>query len=260
MSVYTDMNGTVARWTVQDGPLAAEAPEWYTGATATAAAGDVSIATNVDADTRLAWLQGSEVAQLLPAVGTVEITWTGADGEQLGTTPVERVGNRYCTRGDVLSYGWRNGDQFEELPPQEFPAAIQAAEETIEQSCQRSFTERAVDVRLAGGYVLEELPVQDARSISDGVLLGDRQCRVKDPGTYRVTYGSITDARIRAAATRLAAFYLRRRAVAENARGQSMDGVYVSYTLATGEEGAWTGIPYVDAVIEERRSRRRIVR
>ena len=65
---------------------------------------------------------------------------------------------------------------------------------------------------------------------------------------------------MRAAATRLAAFYLRRRAVAENARGQSMDGVYVSYTLATGEEGAWTGIPYVDAFIEERRSRRRLVR
>lgn len=259
MSIYTDMAGTVARWAVPDGPLAVLVPEWYDGATATATVGEAAVTATIDPD-RLAWLAGSEVEELIPEVGVARMQWTGDGGAALGTTPVERVGNRYCTRGDVLGYGYRNGDEFRELPPQAIPAAIQAAEEAIEQACRRSFCERALDVRMRGCYVLEELPEQDVRHIEGGVLLGDRQARVKEPGEHRMVYGAFTDAQIRGAAVRLACFYLRRRAVAENARGQSMDGVYVSYTLATGEDGSWTGIPYVDAVIEEHRSHRRIVR
>lgn len=257
MSAYCDMTGTTARWAVPDGPLAVALPDGIDGDVA-ATCGDAT-ATATNDGQGLAWLTGSEAEELMPAIGVHAITWS-QDGSTLGETPVERVGNRYCTRGDVIIYGERNGDAFERLPDEAFATAVSSAEEAIEDACGRSFTERAATVRLLGGYVLEELPVVDARTISDGVLLGDRQCRVKEPGEYRVTYGSRTDARVRSAATQLAAFYLRRRVVAENARGQSTDGVYVSYTLATGEEGSWTGLPYVDAFIEARRCRRVFVK
>ena len=258
MTVYCDMTGTTARWALPDGPLAVALPEGYTG-DVNAEAGEVGATARNDGQGH-AVLDAGQVALLVPELGTATIDWADGDQQPFGSTVVERVANRYCTKVDVLIYGERNGDAFERLPDEAFCSAIQAAEEAIEDACGRSFTERATTVNLVGGYELEELPVVDARSISDGVLIGDRQCRVKDPGAYRVTYGQFTDARVRTAATQLAAFYLRRRAVAENARGQSYDGVYVSYTLATGDEGSWTGLPYVDALIEARRSRRVFIR
>ena len=59
--------------------------------------------------------------------------------------------------------------------------------------------------------------------------------------------------------TRLAASFIRPRATPENARGTSQDGVYVSYELPTGDDGSWTGLPFVDAVIESHRSKRTVI-
>ena len=198
----------------------------------------------------------SEALQAMPEVGLYEVT-LGAY-----TYEVERVGARYCSVADLRAYAERNNDSFSD--PVKFPddailAAIQAAEETIEECTRRSFCGRAVEVGLVGGGRLEELPVQDARSISEGVLIGDRQARADEPCTARVVYGARCTESIRRATCKLAASYLRARAGAENARGQSVDGVYISWELATGDEGSWTGIPDVDAVIQRAISRRAVV-
>lgn len=248
-----DNSGMVWRWAVSDGPLLLPVPDGSTEASASC--GDVVVEAAVDGSSATV----ADPSALMPEVGIYGIEWT-ADGSLVGAATVERVGNRYCTEADVMAYGERNGDEFERVPDYQRAAAIQTAEEAIEDACSRSFCERAKDVRLVGDGRLEELPMVDARAIEDAVLVGDRQCTASEPGLHRVVYGSATDSRVRSACTQLAAYLMRSRVTPENARGTSQDGVYISYTLATGEDGSWTGLPYVDSVIEEKRSRRVMVR
>lgn len=197
-----------------------------------------------------------QALEAMPQVGLYEVD-LGGDAYE-----VERVGARYCSVDDVRAWGEQNNDSFADpsrCDDDAVLAAIQAAEEAIEEACRRSFCGRAIDVDLKGGGVLTELPVQDARSISAGELVGDRQAVSAEACTARLVYGARCTASLRRATVKLAASYLRPRAGAENARGQSVDGVYVSLELATGGEGSWTGIPDVDAVIERIRSRRAVV-
>lgn len=240
------------RWAASDGPVSVET----SGASATAVCGSVSAEARVEGG--MAVLAEKDAVKLMPSPGRYEIAWEC--GVESFSTHVERVGARYCSTSDVVSYGRKNNDGFEDearYPAADIAAAIQAAEETIEDCTGRSFCERGIRVRLSPG--LNELPVQDAREIDFGELVSDRQAVSESRGPANVKYGATPDARIREAAVRLAASALRPRLGAENARGQSVDGVYTSYTLATGAEGAWTGIPYVDAVIEGRRSRRAVI-
>lgn len=243
----------VTRWAVSDGPLSIETA----GTSVTATCNSVNVEAVV-AD-GVATIRAADVSKLIPACGVREVTWDC--GIETIYTTIERVGGRYCTRKDVERYGDKRGDGFADAiryPDSEFSDAIQQAEEAIERGCGRSFCARGIDVRLVAGKLVE-LPVQDARTISIGRLVSDRQAISDDGGMATVTYGSMTDARIREAAVRLAASILRATVGSENARGQSVDGVYTSYTLATGADGSWTGIPYVDAVIEEHRSHRVII-
>lgn len=201
-------------------------------------------------------LEEAAALEAMPKVGTYELELGGE------MYPVERVGSRYCDDADLREYGERNGDGFNDesrYPDEEVWAAIQSAEEAIESGCERSFCLRAIDVQLAGTCCPEQLPIVDARSTSDAFLVSDRMAVARGPVTARVEYGARCGADVHEACVRLAASYLRPRAGAENARGQSVDGVYISYELATGDDGSWTGLPFVDAVIERRRSRRVVI-
>lgn len=194
--------------------------------------------------------------EAMPGLGVHEIELGGA------TYEVERVGSRYCSPADLRDYAKRNNDAFADeskYPDEKLLAAIQAAEEAIEECTGRSFCARARKVALRGGGRVEELPEQDVRSLGGGTLLGDRQAVSDGPQEVAMEYGARCTESIRRAACKLAASYLRARVGAENARGQSVDGVYISYELATGEDGSWTGLPEVDAVIARNKSTRRIV-
>ena len=223
-------HGKVTRWAAGDGGLAAPGG--------------------------LASIDEQAALEAMPALGLPEVEVGGEAYE------VERGGSRYCTVADMRAYAAANNDGFADAdayPDDEVLAAIQAAEEAIEDACGRSFCERSREVRLEGTGGPEELPVTDARSISAGSLVGDRQAVADAPAQATLTYGARGSERCRQACMRLAATYLRPRTGAENARGTSIDGVYVSYELATGGEGSWTGIPYVDSFIESARSRRVVV-
>ena len=241
--------GILNRWAVSNGPL--ELPVDGTGTVSVTCGDAVQSATIAGG---IAELTASQAVALMPSVGVYELMW----GEIPAT--VERVGSRYASRADVIAYGTRNGDDFgneSRYPEPDVFAAIQAAEEAIESGTRRSFCRRAVKVALLPG--LNELPVEDAVSTSAGTLLHGRQVRAEESADATVVYGATCDRRIRDATAMLAASYLRPRVGAENVRGQSMDGVYVSYTLATGEEGGETGLPEVDAVIAMHRSNRSVV-
>ncbi len=201
-------------------------------------------------------LDEAAALEALPKLG-VHVVEVGGEAYE-----VERVGSRYCSVADMRAYAAANNDAFADAsayPDDEVLAAIQAAEEAIEDACGRSFCTRARTVALAGTGSLEELPEVDARSLSAGTLVGDRQAVADAPAEATLVYGARGSERCRQACMRLAATYLRPRSGAENARGTSVDGVYVSYELATGAEGSWTGIPYVDSFIESARSRRVVV-
>ena len=241
--------GMANRWAASDGSL--ELPHPSTGTVNVTCGDAVEVAEVEDGIARLTAAQG---LALMPSVGLFELDWGGI------ATDVERVGSRYTSRADVVAYGRRNGDDFDNearYPEIAFQTAIQAAEETIENGTRRSFCRRAATVHLTDG--LNELPFEDATSTTSGTLLHGRQIRSDGEAEATVTYGALFDQRIRDAATMLAASYLRPRVGAENVRGQSMDGVYVSYTLATGEEGGETGLPEVDAVIASHRSHRSVI-
>ena len=237
------------RWAASDGPLALDLPG--TGSVTVTCGDAVASATRSG---QTATLTAAQALQLMPSVGVYTLEWNGVE------TCVERVGARYCTPADLIAYGKRNGDDFDNqsrYPANALQEAIQAAEEAIEAGTRRSFCRRSVEVGLVPG--LNELPVEDATATSAGTLLHGRQIRVDEACTAKVTYGALFDRRIADATAQLAASILRPRVGAENVRGQSMDGVYVSYTLATGEEGGETGLPDVDAVIASHRSHRSVV-
>lgn len=239
------------RWAVSNGPLAVAT----SGPSATAVCGSVSVEAEVSDGKAVITVEAA--LKLMPEVGQYEITWEC--GVETFVTFVERVGSRYCSPADVIDYGKPTNDGFDDearYPRALIDFSIQQAEEAIEVG-RRSFCRRGIDVRIAKGF--NELPVQDAVSITLGELVSDRQAVSDSPGLAKVVYGARPDARIREAAVRLAASFIRPRLKPENARGESVDGVYTSFTLATGAEGSWTGIPYVDAVIEEHRSHRVVV-
>lgn len=245
--------GMENRWAASDGALSLPYADGQASVTVTCGDAEAEAAIEHGAAT----LTAAQARSLMPSVGVRVLDWGGVP------VTVEHVGARYCTRADVEAYGDLNGDGFRDAaryPDAAVDAAIRAAEEAIEAGTRRSFCERAVTVRLQGGGALEELPVEDAKSIGGGAsLLHGRQARSDAAQEVEVVYGAPLDAAVRRACTQLAASYLRPRAYAENARGTSMDGLYVSLSLATGEEGSETGLPYVDSVIESHRSRRAVV-
>ena len=165
-----------------------------------------------------------------------------------------------------MAYGRNNNDGFDDeslYPQAAVDAAIQRAEEAIEKGCGRSFTERKRTVRLFPANPVE-LPVVDVYALEcpDPSVRLVSYCQatgVTEPVMATLTYGRSLDAQVSEAATRLAAMYLRPRSMPENARGTSAEGVYISYELATGEDGSWTGIPYVDAAIAQNRAHRAVV-
>ena len=226
--------GMCNRWAVSDGPVSIAYPG--EGDTVEVACGDRTETATVSLG--VATLTAAQALALMPS----------------------GVGARYCSKADVIAYGERNGDGFDNesrYPDSAFQTAIQAAEEAIEEGTGRSFCRRSATVHLLPG--LNELPFEDAVATTEGELLHGRQVRIDAEADATVSYGALFDQRIRAAATMLAASYLRPRVGAENVRGASMDGVYVSYTLATGEEGSETGLPEVDAIIASHRSHRSVV-
>ena len=236
--------GVEVRWAVSDGPV--ELP----GGGAPVSCGGAAVEAAVS--NGMARLSAEQLVALMPALGRYELDWAGSP------VHVERVGSRVCTRADLAAYGAPTGDGFEDasrFPDAAVEAAIQAAEEAFEHGTGRSFCRRAVEVALKGDGSLEELPVVDAVSASAGELVGDRQIRAGAPATATVVYGARCDRSVKRAVVQLAASYLRPRVGAENARGYSADGVYVSYTLETGEEGSWTGLPAVDTATKSHHSR-----
>lgn len=246
------------RWAITDGPIALK----IEGEQASAIAGN-STATLPIIDGTVE-IPLAKALELFPSLGVFELSITS--GETAQEYRVERVKNRYTNREQIIAYGKESNDGFEDearYPLEKFTAAILAAEETIERGCRRRFCESKAEVTLYPGKV-SELPMTDCW----GIECDDPEVRlisvcqaigVTSTIKAEVSYGLSPDARINEAATRLAASYLRPRASAENARGTAIDGVYVSYDLATGDDGGWTGLPYVDSVIEARRSHRSII-
>lgn len=246
------------RWAITDGPIALK----IDGEQASVTAGSSTAALPVVDGTVEVPL--AKALELFPSIGVFVLSVTS--GETAQEYRVERVKNRYTNREQIIAYGKESNDGFEDearYSLEKFTAAIQAAEETIERGCRRRFCASRAEVTLYPGKI-SELPMTDCW----GIECEDPEVRLVSAcqaiGVTRaiqatVSYGLSPDALINEAATRLAASYLRPRAAAENARGTAIDGVYVSYDLATGDDGGWTGLPYVDSVIEARRSHRSIV-
>lgn len=244
---------TVIRWSIADGGLSLKTD----AEVVTVSCGDVTVEAEVSGGA--ASITAEDAASLMPHLGTFPLAWSSVGG--VVPTPVERVGSRYTTPDTVRASGRRNNDGFTDkgrYPDDMVWVAIQRAEEAIDSGTRRSFCRRSIETGLDAGF--NELPVQDAVSISDGAYLAnDRQAFADEDGMYTVEYGAQCDASITAAATMLAASFLRPRLRAEDARGESVDGVYIGYTLASGSDGSWTGLPKVDATIESHRSHRLVV-
>lgn len=249
VSTYTQ------RWAQSNGGLSARTTD--TGSVAFMC-GDVSVDATV-ADAR-ATITVDQAFELMPSCGVYQITVKGSSTK---TYSVERVGNRYASIDDMREYSKANNDGFEKLPDKTINQAIQKAEEVIDRSCGRSFCERVIETYLYGGNLCElpvidayalDCPLPNARLVSYCQAIG-----ITESCTARITYGQTLTAQISEACVRLAASYLRPRVAAENARGTAMGGVFISYELATGEDGSWTGIPFVDAAIAQNRSRRVIL-
>lgn len=243
------------RWAPSNGGLSARTTD--TGSVAFMC-GDKNVdATVADA---YASITVDQALELMPSCGVYQITVKDASTK---TYSVERVGNRYASIDDMREYSKANNDGFEQLPDKTIDQAIQKAEEVIDRSCGRSFCERVIETYLYAcnpcelpvidAYALD-CPLPNARLVSYCQAIG-----ITESCTARITYGQTLTAQISEACVRLAASYLRPRVAAENARGTAMDGVFISYELATGEEGSWTGIPFVDAAIAQNRSRRVIL-
>lgn len=243
------------RWAPSNGGLSARTTD--TGSVAFMC-GDKSVDAKV-ADA-YASITVDQALELMPTCGVYQIAVKGTNTKIYS---VERVGNRYASIDDMREYSATNNDGFEQLPDKTIDQAIQKAEEVIDRSCGRSFCERVIETYLYGGNLCElpvidayalDCPLPNARLVSYCQAIG-----ITESCTARITYGQTLTAQISEACVRLAASYLRPRVAAENARGTAMDGVFISYELATGEEGSWTGIPFVDAAIAQNRSRRAII-
>lgn len=236
------------RWATFDGPLTFACDS----DSAKVSCGDVEL--ELTPSEGICTISVSDCKKIMPDLGVYEIVASFGDSEI--TYGIERVSIRYTSKEAIIQYGKINNDNFEreELFTDEmFIRAILAAEEAIEQGCGRSFCRRKVEVVLFNP-ILNELPVVDAKEIDceDASVSLVSYCQatgVLAPVRATVLYGSVLNAQIANAATKLAASFLRPRATPENARGTAQDGVYISYELATGEDGSWTGLPSVDAAI-----------
>lgn len=257
MYVATDR---INRFAVEDIPL--KVPVSIDGALAVVfSVGDTSVTVAVV--NGIASLPAEAVALLMPDLGQYDLHMD--TGDVYGRNFImERVSARYTDRARLEAYGQANNDRFGDTaryPDQLVANAIQQAEEAIDRSTGRSFCTRVRTVHVQPRRLVE-LPVVDVQAVDlDGaeVVNGCQLVGVTEPADVAVTYGAQLDAQVADAATRLAAWYLRPKAAAENARGTSMDGVYISYDLATGTDGSWTGLPVVDAVIEQHRSNRVVI-
>lgn len=246
------------RWATSDGSLtfATESSK------VTVTCGEVTVNTTIKDG--VATVSFADAKKLLSEIGLHDLIATSDSNEIVYR--VERVGNRYTDKQTIIEYGRTNNDGFDDagrFTEADFARNILAAEESIERGCERSFCTRKIELILTDPK-LNELPVVDARIIEseDESLHLVSYCQasgVSKPTNAVITYGSRLDSKIAMATTRLAASFMRPRATPENARGTSQDGVYISYELPTGDEGSWTGIPFVDAAIEEHRSRRVVI-
>lgn len=250
------LTNIVNRWATSDGsltfPCSADA--------ATAVCGEVEATVTIkDGGATISY---ADVKRLLPDLGVFELVIETSENE----TPykIERVSNRYTDKQTIIDYGRKNNDGFDDAgkyTDADFAACILAAEESIEKGCgNRSFCNRKIDLILRDSK-LNELPIVDAyvlESDNEDVKLVSycQTSGVESETRATITYGLPLNAKIARAATMLAASFLRPRATPENARGTSQEGVYISYELPTGDEGSWTGLPSVDATIEEYRARR----
>lgn len=250
------LTNIVNRWATSDGSLTFACA----ATSATAKCGEEEATVSIK-DGRGS-ISYSDAKRLLSEIGLHELVIT-ADSDE---TPyqIERVGNRYTDKQTIVEYGRKNNDGFDDsgkYTDADFAACILAAEESIEKGCgSRSFCRRKMNVILRDPK-LNELPVVDVFNIEskDGSAHLASYCQaegVEEETEVTITFGVPLNAKIAMAATMLAASFLRPRATPENARGTSQDGVYISYELPTGEEGSWTGLPKVDAAIEEYRARR----
>lgn len=236
------------RWATFDGPLTFACDS----DTAKVACGDVEV--ELTPSEGICAISVSDCKKLMPDLGIYELVVSFNDSEII--YGIERVSIRYTSKNTIIQYGKINNDDFdrEDLFTEEmFARAILAAEEVIEKGCGRSFCRRKIEAVLSGP-VLNELPVVDAKEIDceDASVSLVSYCQatgVLKPVRATVLYGSVLNAQIANAATKLAASFLRPRATPENARGTAQDGVFISYELATGEDGSWTGLPSVDAAI-----------
>lgn len=246
------------RWATSDGALTFA----FSGESAEASCGSVTVDVSI-ADGH-ATIQLSDAKTLMPEIGVYEVVVSNDGAETLFN--IERVSARYTSKYAIVEYGRTNNDGFDDTnryTDEVFAQAILAAEEAIERGCQRSFCKRRIDVILSDPK-LNELPVCDVFNIDcedESVkLVSYCQASGVDSETkVTIDYGTSLDSMIAMAATRLAASFIRPRATPENARGTSQDGVYVSYELPTGDDGSWTGLPFVDAVIESHRSKRTVI-
>ena len=250
------LTNIVNRWATSDGSLTFAC---Y-GTSATARCGEEEATVNIQ-DGR-GTISYADVKRLLPEIGAYELVIESDSGEF--PYNVERVGNRYTDKQTIIEYGRKNSDEFdnaEKYTDADFAACILAAEDSIEKGCgNRSFCRRKMKVILRDPK-LNELPVVDVFNIEskDGNAHLVSYCQaegVEDETEATITFGVPLNAKIAMAATMLAASFMRPRATPENARGTAQEGVYISYELPTGEEGSWTGLPKVDAAIEEYRARR----
>lgn len=245
----------VNRWALSDGAV-----EFPVGGAPTSATSTNGASAGVSTFDGLAHIDAEGMAKLCDGLGEFTVECGGV------SVQFERVGSRYTDRATIIAAGRNTNDGFQDesrFPPSAFSDAIQAAEEAIDRACGRSFCKRRRRVTLWPGRI-SELPFVDAYAIEcddPGVRLVSycQAIGVSEPTQAIVEFGVSLDAQMRAAATKLAASYLRPRAAAENARGTAVDGVYISYDLATGEDGGWTGIPFVDAAIEQHRARRGLI-
>lgn len=253
------LNNIVNRWATADGSLTFAC----SADAATAVCGDAEAPVTIK-DGR-ATISYADMKRLLPDLGVYELVIETSENEI--PYKIERVSNRYTDKQTIIDYGRKNNDGFDNADrytDADFAACILAAEESIEKGCcNRSFCNRKIDVTLRDPK-LNELPIVDAYVIEsdneDVRLVSYCQTSGVDQETQAtITYGLPLNAKIARAATMLAASFLRPRATPENARGTSQEGVYISYELPTGDEGSWTGLPMVDATIEEHRARRVLI-
>lgn len=226
-------------------------------------------------------LDSADVSERISTfLGDATIVWTLVGGDLLAyKTGIEVVESHYVSIAELRAFGG-DADDFDKTdiyPDDALFSVRQAAEETIEADANRSWTRRARSYKTFFDGGLVELPDCDVDDLTD-VFLGtddvtdqvelvtDCQVSLQALSLWRgrlsisYEYGQeAAPAEIKRAVCKLAASMLRKGSRAENARGESADGIYTSFTLATGKEGSWSGIPEYDAAVQRFGRKRRVI-